>query len=265
MLAELKVSDGTNLSYLDQGHGPLALFQHGFGMDWQQIHEIWPAQLGIRLICLNLRGHGDSETGSLEDLSFARAVKDILELIVHLGEEPKILGGISLGAALAMELTQYLSFSHLIISRPAFDVEGNTSNFDVFRALQRIMRDKPQNLWLTQLEHEACFQALANSAPRNQETYRRLLEHPRLSELMVWMNALEVDAMTINNKTLKHLKPRTDIIEQTYDALHPFTLARKYRDLIPNSNLHTVASGKESESKYQESMRTILHDILREN
>ena len=265
MLAELKVSDGTNLIYLDQGHGPLALFQHGFGMDWQQIHEVWPAKLGIRLICLNLRGHGNSETGSLGDLSFARAVEDILELIVHLGEKPKIVGGISLGAALAMELTQYLSFNHLIISRPAFDVDGNTSNFNVFRALQQIMRDKPRDSWLVQLEHEACFQTLAISAPRNQETYRRLLEHPRLSELMVWMNALEARAMTVDAETLMHLKSRTDIIEQAHDALHPFTLARKFRDLIPNSHLHAVASGKESESRYQESMQTVLHDILRED
>lgn len=265
MLTEFKTSDGVNLSYFDQGQGRLALFQHGFGMDWQQVQEVWPDQPGIRLICLNLRGHGSSETGSLNALSFARAIKDILELMTRIGEMPEIMGGVSLGAALAMELTQHLPCKHLIVSRPAFDVDGDTSNFNVFRALKKIMHNKPQSSWLMWLEGETCFQALADSAPRNQDAYRRLLEHPRLSELIIWMTKLESKAMTIDNKTLTQLKIRTDIIEQVHDALHPSTLARKYRDLIPDAKLHTIASGKEPEFRYQESMRAVLQEILQEN
>ena len=262
MLSRFKASDQTQLNYYDSGQGRLMLFQHGFTMDHRQVLEIWPALPGVRLVCLDTRGHGLSDLGEPNALSFQRAVRDVVELTTHLGEAPIIVGGISLGAALALELTKHLHVEHLIMSRPAFSANGDTSNFAVFRALREIFKTQPKERWTTSLEQQDEFQKLAATAPRNQETYRRLLDHPRLDDLMVWMDALEAEAITLSVTELGQLRCRTDIIGQEQDALHPARLAESLVQQIPDAKIHYAESGLASDDKYLESMRSLLKTIL---
>lgn len=262
MLCQFKASDQVELTYYDSGHGRLVLFQHGFAMDHRQILEVWPELQNIRLVSLDTRGHGLSHLGEPTMLSFQRAVLDIRELIAHLGEVPTIIGGISLGAALTMELTRSLEVDHLIISRPAFSVDGDTHHFNVFRTLQYILRTEPQDKWALCLEQQPEFQALASVSPRNQETYRRLLEHPRLDELMIWMDALETEALTLTPADLSELKCKVDVIAQQDDALHPAHLAKTFARLIPGAQIHFVESGSSSDEEYRESMRKILKAVF---
>tara|TARA_E500000081_G_scaffold88767_1_gene89840 strand:- start:324 stop:1028 length:705 start_codon:yes stop_codon:yes gene_type:complete len=231
-------------------------------MDHRQILETWPDLKDSRLVCLETRGHGFSELGPSQELSFQRAVMDLHELIDHLGEDPQIMGGTSLGAALVMELSQQIAIPHLVLSRPAFGVDQNTDHFAVFRALQTIIRTKPQSLWLTELMDEPRFQALKATAPRDQETYQRLLDHPRLNDLMIWMDALESGALTLSASDLQQFLGRIDVIGQHQDALHPMHLAQQLATLYPNAKLHDIASGFASETEYQESLRRTLAKIL---
>ena len=262
MLHQFRASDHVELTYYDSGHGQLAMFQHGFAMDHRQVLEVWPELQNIRLVCLDTRGHGLSQLGDPTTLSFQRAVQDIRELIAHLGEVPTIIGGISLGAALTIELTRDFEIAHLIIARPAFTTDGDTRHFAVFRALQHILRTEPQHRWALRLEQQPEFEALASIAPRNQETYRRLLEHPRLNELMIWMDALETEALTLTPAELSQLKCKADVIAQQDDALHPAYLAKTFAELIPKAQIHYVESGSSSDEAYRESMQRTLKAVF---
>jgi pimeloyl-ACP methyl ester carboxylesterase len=262
MLKQFEASDHTKLSYYDSGQGRLVLFQHGFSMDHRQVIEIWPDLDKTRLICLDVRGHGFTELASPDTLTIQHTVRDLLALFEHLGQTPTIVGGISLGAAITMELTKHLEIEQLIVCRPAFAPDGDTSHFDVFRRLRDIMQSEPQHQWAESLEQQPEFQSLAETAPRNQETYRRLLEHPRLQELMIWMDALETKVMTITGSELGQLNCRTDIIGQEQDALHPAQLARSLSHQIPHARLHYVVSGGSSDDAYRASMQSTLTQIL---
>ncbi len=262
MLKQFEASDQAKLSYYDSGQGRLVLFQHGFSMDHRQVIEIWPDLDKMRLICLDVRGHGFTELASPDTLTIQHTVRDLLALFEHLGQTPTIVGGISLGAAITMELTKHLEIEQLIVCRPAFAPDGDTSHFDVFRRLRDIMQSEPQHQWAESLEQQPEFQSLAETAPRNQETYRRLLEHPRLQELMIWMDALETEVMTITGSELGQLNCRTDIIGQEQDALHPAQLARSLSRQIPHARLHYVVSGGSSDDAYCASMQSTLTQIL---
>ena len=262
MLKQFEASDQTKLSYYDSGQGRLVLFQHGFSMDHRQVIEIWPNLDNIRLICLDVRGHGFTELATPDTLTLQHTVQDLLALFEHLGQTPTVMGGISLGAAITMELTKHLEIEQLIVCRPAFAPDSDTSHFDVFRRLRDIMQSEPQDLWAERLEQQPEFQSLAETAPRNQETYRRLLEHPRLQELMIWMDALETQVMTITGPELGQLRCRADIIGQEQDALHPAQLARSLSRQIPHARLHYVASGVSSDDAYRASMQSTLTKIL---
>lgn len=262
MLKQFEASDQTKLSYYDSGQGRLVLFQHGFSMDHRQVIEIWPNLDNIRLICLDVRGHGFTELATPHTLTLQHTVQDLLALFEHLGQTPTVMGGISLGAAITMELTKHLEIEQLIVCRPAFAPDSDTSHFDVFRRLRDIMQSEPQDQWAESLEQQTEFQSLAETAPRNQETYRRLLEHPRLEELMIWMDALETEVMTITGPELGQLSCRADIIGQEQDALHPAQLARSLSRQIPHARLHYVASGVSSDDAYRASMQSTLTKIL---
>ena len=262
MLKQFEASDQTKLSYYDSGQGRLVLFQHGFSMDHRQVIEIWPNLDNIRLICLDVRGHGFTELATPDTLTLQQTVQDLLALFEHLGQTPTVMGGISLGAAITMELTKYLEIEQLIVCRPAFAPDSDTSHFDVFRRLRDIMQSEPQDQWAESLEQQPEFQSLAETAPRNQETYRRLLEHPRLEELMIWMDAPETEVMTITGPELGQLSCRADIIGQEQDALHPAQLARSLSRQIPHARLHYVASGVSSDDAYRASMQSTLTKIL---
>ena len=262
MLKQFEASDQTKLSYYDSGQGRLVLFQHGFSMDHRQVIEIWPNLDNIRLICLDVRGHGFTELATPHTLTLQHTVQDLLALFEHLGQTPTVMGGISLGAAITMELTKHLEIEQLIMCRPAFAPDSDTSHFDVFRRLRDIMQSEPQDQWAESLEQQPEFQSLAETAPRNQETYRRLLEHPRLEELMIWMDAPETEVMTITGPELGQLSCRADIIGQEQDALHPAQLARSLSRQIPHARLHYVASGVSSDDAYRASMQSTLTKIL---
>ncbi len=262
MLKQFEASDQTKLFYYESGQGRLVLFQHGFSMDHRQVIEIWPDLDNIRLICLDVRGHGFTGLTTPDTLTLEHAVQDLLALFEHLGQPPTIVGGISLGAAITMELTKHLEIEQLIVCRPAFAPDSDTSHFDIFRRLQDIMQSKPQDQWAESLEQQPEFQSLAETAPRNQETYRRLLEHPRLEELMIWMDALETEVMTITGSQLGQLSCRTDIIGQEQDTLHPAQLARSLSRQIPHARLHYVVSGGSSDEAYRASMQSTLTKIL---
>ena len=262
MLVKFRASDNTQLNYLDHGQGRLIIFQHGFGMDHQQVFDTWPNFRNIRLICLDTRGHGLSDLGPECTLSFTRAVTDLVELIDHLGESPVAVGGTSLGAALVMQLSTQIATSHLVLSRPAFGVDGDTNNFEVFRVLQRIVQERSRSEWLMTLEQTEEFQGLAMSAPRNQETYRRLLNHPRLEDLMDWMRALDEEALSVEPSDISQYQGRVDVIGQSHDALHPLKLALDLASLYPNARVHKIASGFASDDEYQESVRQTLYEIF---
>ncbi len=62
----------------------------------------------------------------------------MLELFEHLGQMPTIVGGISLGTAITMQLTVHLEVEQLIVCCPAFAPVGATLHFDIFHRFRDI-------------------------------------------------------------------------------------------------------------------------------
>lgn len=99
-------SDGAELHYLEAGTGPLIVFVPG----WTMPAEIWQPQIdhfaaSYRVVAFDPRGQGRSEKVSYGYYAERRA-RDIGELLVHLGGEPAILVGWSLGVHEVLEYTR---------------------------------------------------------------------------------------------------------------------------------------------------------------
>lgn len=113
--------NGVRLSYTDIGHGmPLICLHGGMGVDAASLHVsgiLDLAQLGIRLIIPDQRGHGASERTTQSDYSHGVWADDVHELAESLGLQKFALFGHSYGGFLALEYAKRWSkcLTHLIL------------------------------------------------------------------------------------------------------------------------------------------------------
>jgi proline iminopeptidase len=113
--------NGVRLSYSDIGHGiPLVCLHGGMGVDAGSLHVrgiLDLAQLGIRLIIPDQRGHGESERTTQSDYSHNVWAADVHDLAESLGLQKFALFGHSYGGFLALEYAKRWpeSLTHLIL------------------------------------------------------------------------------------------------------------------------------------------------------
>lgn len=107
-------SDGVEIAYDDVGEGPAIALVHGFASDrtrnWRDAE--WYDALtdaGRRVVALDCRGHGDSETPH-EPEAYARLAmpRDVVRLLDHLSIEAADLMGYSMGG----RISQLLAVEH---------------------------------------------------------------------------------------------------------------------------------------------------------
>ena len=99
--------DGHRLSYATYGEGDrILVLAHGLLMNRRMYTRLAPeiAELGYRVVCLDLLGHGDSDAPrDLSLYSMTAFADQIAALLDHLGVERAVVGGTSLGANVALE------------------------------------------------------------------------------------------------------------------------------------------------------------------
>lgn len=94
---------GVSLEYEDRGEGRPFLFLHGMGGSVKSILPLCSQITGLRLITLNQQGHGESGA-NWDTYSFDTLADDAAALLDHLGIEQAAAGGISMGAAVSLNL-----------------------------------------------------------------------------------------------------------------------------------------------------------------
>ncbi len=135
--------DGITFHYQDTKEGMPFVFQHGLGGDVTQPLSLYHPKPGIRLIAFDMRGHGQTyPLGNVEKLSMATLAGDLVALLDFLQIDQAVVGGISLGSAVAASVA--LRFPArvraLVLSRPAW-IEGPVpQNVRTYALIARLIR-----------------------------------------------------------------------------------------------------------------------------
>src|SRR5262245_52154953 len=95
--------DSIRFHYRESGTGLPFIFQHGLGADLNQSFELLPSVTGFRLIALDCRAHGETRPlGPEEKITVEQFTEDLRAFLDDLGVERAIVGGLSMGAAIAL-------------------------------------------------------------------------------------------------------------------------------------------------------------------
>ncbi|MCH2209738.1 MAG: alpha/beta hydrolase [Fuerstiella sp.] len=136
--------DGITFHYRDIGQGLPFVFQHGLSGDVSQPCGLFTPPAGIRLISFDCRAHGETQPlGPVNKLCFSGFADDLAALLSHLKIDRVVIGGISMGAALAVRFA--LQFPRrvmgLVPSRPAWLAGPNYENAKLFTDIADLICD----------------------------------------------------------------------------------------------------------------------------
>ena len=115
--------DGIRFQYRDEGQGLPFVFQHGLGGDLNQPFGVYRPAPGVRLLGFDFRAHGQTRPlGDPDKLRIATLADDCIRFIEHLGIDRAVIGGISLGSAVAVKIALHYPdrVLGLVLSRPAW-------------------------------------------------------------------------------------------------------------------------------------------------
>jgi pimeloyl-ACP methyl ester carboxylesterase len=252
--------DGAALRYDDEGEGPPTLFQHGLGGDAAQAAEVFPAPR--RRITLECRGHGGSALGPPERLSIAAFADDLDALAARLGLGALPVGGISMGAAVALRLAvrRPERVSALVLARPAWVAAPAPANLRPYALAGELIAALPAAEARRRFEASPLAATLARDAPDNLASLRGFFGRPaRFGRLL---QVIAADGPGVAEDDLRRLDVPTLVIGHGRDLAHPLAHAEALARLIPGARLAVITPKADDRARYAAELRAALAGFL---
>ena len=247
------------------GSGMAVVFQHGLCGDARQTAEVFPANSALRRITLECRGHGGSEPGDMAEFSIARFAEDVGELIALRVKAPVVIGGISMGAALAMRLAVVMPdfVRGLVIARPAWSSaaapENMRANADVGALLGRMTQGEAH----AQFMAGAVAKRLASEAPDNLASLAGFFWREPQVVTAALFQSISADGPGVTAAELSAIKVPTLVIATRMDAVHPLSLAQEIAKLIPGAMLVEITAKSQDRGLYVAEFKNVLDTFLK--
>lgn len=243
--------------------GPALVFQHGLCGDARQVAEAMASLAPQRWTCMECPGHGASDMD--REPSIASFAGHVAALTETLGG-PVVLGGISMGAAIATRLaiTRPELVRALVLVRPAWLTEAAPPNMapnaEVGELLDRLPADQAQAVF----EGSATARDLAATAPDNLASLKGFFTRAPQADTARLLTAISADGPGISPADLKTVTLPTLICATSEDAIHPASHAEALARLIPQARLiHLPPKGRDKPA-HLAALAAALRQFLKE-
>jgi pimeloyl-ACP methyl ester carboxylesterase len=235
--------DGLSLHLDDAGGDGLPVFfQHGLCGDVSQTREAFRADRRFRRLTLEMRGHGRSQAGDPSRFSIPVFTDDLAAAIEAEGRGPLVVGGISMGAAIALRLavTRPDLVRGLVIARPAWVTAAAPDNMEPNAEVGRLLASHPPAEALALFIAGATARRLEAEAPDNLASLRGFFSREPLAVTAALLTAISADGPRVVDDEVRALRLPTLVIAHDRDAIHPHAHAVALAGLIPGARLVTV-------------------------
>jgi pimeloyl-ACP methyl ester carboxylesterase len=259
--------DGLRFRYREVGEGLPFVGQHGLGGDLTAIFDLIPPVPGIRMLGLDARGHGETQPlGPLEKLSIPQTVEDLTAWLDHLGIDRLIVGGISMGAAIALRFALLYPdrVVGLILSRPAWLDETYPDNLDIFPTMAACVRRYGPVEGRQRFLQTPEYQSLLAECPDAEAIFQNQFGHPRLADSFEKYERIPASRPWHNREDWASIKVPTLVISNRMDPIHPLAMAEESHRRIPGSKLVDVTPKSVSVERHNAEVVAAIRSFLEE-
>jgi pimeloyl-ACP methyl ester carboxylesterase len=257
-------NDGVTLSVRTTGAGRPMVFQHGLCGDANQPAGVFPTDVGYSCMTLECRGHGGSESGAPECFSIAAFADDVAQMIIERALGACVVGGISMGAAIALRLavTRPELVSALVLARPAWITAAAPANMAPNALVGELLRYHPADTARALFEATSTATELARVAPDNLASLRGFFSRQPITVTAELLFRISADGPGVSPEDLARIAVPTLVIGTGQDFVHPLDHARSLSRLIPMARLVEITPKGMDPAAYQAEFRSALATFL---
>ncbi|MDB5523740.1 MAG: putative hydrolase or acyltransferase of alpha/beta superfamily [Rhizobium sp.] len=260
----IRLPDGASANVVDQGEGYPVVFQHGLGGDRHQVADSFPDRIACRRITLECRGHGLSGFGPTDRYSIGSFAEDVLAVADSLGLGRFAVGGISMGAAIALRLavTHPQRISALMLVRPAWITEPAPENMHPFMEAAQLMRAHGRD-GRDIFSRSQTGLRLAAEAPDNLASLLGFFDRDDLPRLADLLEAIALDGPGVSEQQLTALDMPVLVVGHACDLVHPLDHARGLAAMIPDAHFAEITPKAVDKTRYTAELRAATGAFLR--
>jgi pimeloyl-ACP methyl ester carboxylesterase len=279
-------SDGIEFNYATRGSGSNTLFfQHGIGGTLAQPFRfllpsgdeksVIAGEQGRmqrwRLAAFDFRAHGETPIGEVKKLRFEVFADDLIAFMDHLRVEKAVLGGISMGAAVALNAA--LRYPErcvaLVLSRPAW-LDGSMSEAAVaaYAEVVRLLNENPSpETALQELAKSDIYHAIAK---QSQDAGKSLLGQVRCvvsnsslrEAVLARMQYLPAGQLGTDLESATAIGVPTLILAAPNDPIHPESFARSLAATISRASYIELKPKQLDDAPHIEEVNTHISEFL---
>lgn len=248
--------------YAGGSHGPELVFQHGLCGDARQIAEAMAGLNGQRWHGLECPGHGGSPMAMP---SIARFADDVAALIETL-QAPVVLGGISMGAAIATRLavTRPDLVRALVLVRPAWVTQSAPANMAPNAVAGDLLARHSPETARALFAQSATARHLAATAPDNLASVMGFFGRTPQADTARLLSTISTDGPGITAADLRALRLPALICSTSEDAIHPAAHAQALAALIPQSRLVDLPAKARDKPAHLAALAAAMTQFLKE-
>ena len=266
MKGQFQTRDGCRLAFEVAGQGRPVLWQHGLGATSAQPAEVFPpdpAEGGFQRITLICRGHEGSDLGDPARLSIAQFTDDALALLDHLGHPSATVGGISLGAAIALRLATLHPnrASALILARPAWLDQPAPATMQAYLEVARLLASHGA-AGRARFQSGQIYHDLSRASPDNAASLASFFSRPNPETTTALLSRIPRDGPGVTTAQMQALTLRTLILVTAEDAVHPPAYGERMAELIPNASLTRITPKGRDKAAHVAEFRAALAGFL---
>ncbi|MER9296359.1 alpha/beta hydrolase [Mesorhizobium sp. M0621] len=259
--------DGAALRVFDMGQGRLpVVFQHGLGGDAAQAAQNFPDGPQYHRLTVECRAQGGSGAGTTRPFSIAMFADDVLAAADAAGIDHFVAGGVSMGAAIALQLaTRHPDrVLGLVLVRPACAFEAAPQNMRAYVEVAELIRNRPLDEAREAFAASATAARFRTEAPDNLASLLGFFARENATVFAEVMQAIAGDGPGVTRAAAGGLAIPTLVIGSGIDLVHPLATARSLAKTIPNAAFAEVAAKGTDKDRHFAEIRTAIGSFLKD-